>query len=46
MRGLEGKYKDVVILSNNVLGYLSNISPTAKADIEDSLAGLTSNYKM
>ena len=41
---LEGKHKDVTVLSSNVSQYLVGISEPAKAEVEEGTNGLTNKY--
>ena len=44
-RGLEGKQKDVNVLSGNVGKYLGGISGTAKGEVQEQVTGLNEKYK-
>ncbi len=43
--GFEGRHKDVLVLSESVSKYLSNISEAAKAEVEENAAAFTEKYR-
>jgi hypothetical protein len=45
MGNLEGRYKDVSVLSHNVIKYLDDTSETAKAEVQETVTVLTNKYK-
>lgn len=45
VHGLDGKKKDVVVLSANVCKYLTNVSETAKAEVEETVSKLREKYQ-
>merc|ERR1719309_612887 len=46
VKSLEGKYKDVLILSDNVIRYLGTVNPMARQELELNMTSVTNKYKM
>merc|ERR1712025_302079 len=45
VRNMDGKYKDVQILSNNIIKYLESVNMTAKQELESKMEKTSSKYK-
>lgn len=46
VRGLDGRYKDVVVLSENVISYLGTVNSKARQEVEINMTSVTNKYKM